>query len=113
MAAIVILALGDSIPYLVGSKFKMFRSPFNDNKYLEGSFAGWLAAFIGATLVLLIRQSGSFGFIVLQAGFASLIAMIAEGIDIQIKLNKIDDNIIIPIVASCVFLVIRFLSTLV
>ena len=70
-----------------------YYAPFNDKKYLEGSFAGWLAAFIGATVVLLIRQSGSFGFIVLQTGFASLIAMIAEGIDIKIGLNKIDDNI--------------------
>jgi len=113
MASIVILALGDSIPYLVGDKFKKIRSPFNDKKFLEGSFAGWLAAFVGATLVLLLRRSGSFGFIVLQTFFASLIAMIAEGIDIKIKLNKIDDNIIIPIVASCVFWLIRFLSTLV
>jgi len=114
MASIIILALGDSIPYLVGNQFKLIRSPFNDSKYLEGSFAGWLAAFIGAFFVLWISGINmSIGFILLQAFFASLIAMIAEGIDIKIKLNKIDDNIIIPVVASCVMWVIRFLARLV
>ena len=114
MASIIILALGDSIPYLVGNQFKLIRSPFNDNKYLEGSFAGWFAAFVCAALVLWIAGVNmSIGFIVLQAFFASLIAMIAEGIDIKIKLNKIDDNIIIPVVASCVIWVIRFLGRLV
>ena len=114
MASIVILALGDSIPYLVGNKFQLFRSPFNEKKYLEGSFAGFLGACIGATFVLWISGINmSFGFIVVQAFFASLFAMIAEAIDIRIRLNKIDDNIIIPIVAACVIWGIRFLVSLV
>lgn len=113
MASITILALGDSIPYMVGNKFKKIRSPFNEKKFLEGSFAGWLAAFIGAALMLFFSLSGSISFIILQAFFASAFAMLAEAIDIRVKLNKIDDNIIIPIVASCVIWFIRFLSTLV
>ena len=110
MASIVILALGDSIPYLVGNQYKLIQSPFNDKKYLEGSFAGFMAAFLGVTILLWVADMRISGFMILQAFFASLIAMIAEGIDIKIKLNKIDDNIIIPIVASCVIWVIRLIS---
>lgn len=103
MASIMILALGDSIPYIVGSYFRKIKSPFSEKKFLEGSLAGFLAAFIGAAFFVGI----------LEAFFASLAAMIAEAIDIKIKLKKIDDNIIIPVVASCVVWVIRFLKNFV
>jgi len=114
MASIIILALGDSIPYIVGAKFRKIKSPFNDKKYLEGSFAGFLAAFVGASLILWVADAdASIGFIVLQAFFASLVAMIAEGIDIKIKLKKIDDNLIVPIVAAITIWVLRFLGKMV
>jgi len=44
-----------------------------------------------------------------EAALAALVAMMVEGIDVKIGINKIDDNIIIPPVAGLVVWILRSL----
>lgn len=95
-ASVVILALGDSVAPLIG-QFGRIRHPFSDAKFLEGMIAGIIAASIGA----------SFFVNPVEAFAASVFAMIAEGIDINLFNEKVDDNLIVPVVAGAVITAVR------
>ena len=98
MAAIIILALGDSFSRLMGP-FGKIKHPFNDKKFLEGVIAGMVAAGLGA--MLLVKP--------LEAIAASFFAMLLEGINLKLFKFKIDDNITIPVIAGFVIWLIRLL----
>ena len=98
MASIVILAVGDSIAPLVG-QFGTMKHPINNKKYVEGVLAGGFLAFLAA--VVFVNP--------LEAALGSIFAMLAEGIDLKIGVKKIDDNIVMPIVAGIVIWFIRYI----
>tara|TARA_Y100000310_G_scaffold342247_1_gene444649 strand:+ start:57061 stop:57648 length:588 start_codon:yes stop_codon:yes gene_type:complete len=91
MASIMILALGDSISRLIGP-YGYLKHPFHNEKFFEGVMAGAIAGFFGALLFVPW----------LYALIASLISMLIEGIDFEIKGFKVDDNLLIPIVAAII-----------
>ena len=99
MASIIILALGDSVSRLVGP-YGYLRHPFHSEKFLEGVIAGAFAATLGAMFFV--------NFV--QAFFASSITMLIEGIDLEIKNFKVDDNLMIPVVAGFVIWLIKILG---
>ena len=99
MASILILALGNSISHLVG-RFGSMKHPFTDNKFLEGFIAGLILAFIGAYVILNNA---------LEAGLGAFIAMLVEGFEVKFKGKKIDDNLMIPIVAGVVIWIVRLI----
>jgi len=88
-ASVIILALGDSI-CVIFKRYSKIKHPLSNKKHLEGMVAGIIAATIGA----------SFFVPVWHALIASTIAMIVEGIEIELHLERIDDNITIPPVAA-------------
>ncbi len=88
-ASVIILALGDSICVILG-RYGKIKHPFASKKYLEGAVAGVIAAAIGA----------SFFVPIWHALIASTIAMIVEGIEIELHVERIDDNITIPPAAA-------------
>ena len=95
MASIIILAIGDAVaPYI--RKFSRVPS----NKRL---FVGLVVGTICSTLGAMVFISP------LEAALAALAAMMVEGIDVKIGINKIDDNIIIPPVAGLVVWILRSL----
>ncbi len=96
-ASITVLALGDSVAPLIG-QFGRIRHPFSDAKFLEGTIAGIIAASIGA----------SFFVSPAEAFAASALGMVAEGINISIFNEKVDDNLIVPLVAGAVIAAMRF-----
>ncbi|HLC50308.1 MAG TPA: hypothetical protein VJI97_02665 [Candidatus Nanoarchaeia archaeon] len=98
LASIMVLAFGDSVSHLFGLHFGKTKTVLSSTKLLEGTIAGFIAGFLGA----LIFVSP------LEAFFASLIAMIAEAIEIKIKTERIDDNLIIPFIAGSAIWVIRY-----
>jgi len=98
MASIIILALGDSVSRLVGP-YGYLKHPFHNEKFFEGVIAGALAGFLGALYFVSW----------LPALIASSVSMLIEGIDLEIKNFKIDDNLMIPIVAGVVIWVIQIL----
>lgn len=95
MASVMILALGDSVAPLVG-RYGKIKHPMSSKKYLEGAVAGFAAGFLGALLFVNVYA----------ALFGALGAMIVEGIDLEIEINPLDDNIIIPVVASIIMVLI-------
>lgn len=99
MASVLILAIGDSVSHIVG-KFGNIKSPLNSKKFLEGSIAGGIAAFIAAFFVL-----GN-GW---EAFFGVFAGMIIEGMDIKFRLQKIDDNLLVPITSGLVIWLVRFI----
>ena len=98
LAAITILAIGDSIPNLVGQYFSIIKHPFSDKKYMEGAVAGIILAAIAAHV-----------FVTWYEGIiAAAIAIFVEGIDMSLG-DKIDDNLVVPLVAGFVIWVIRLI----
>ena len=99
LAAIMILALGDSISHLVGERFGRIRNIFNGHskKLLEGTIMGTLFGFAGALLFVPIPE----------AFLGSLGAMIAEVIKVDLNDKTLDDNLVVPLIAGTVMLLVR------
>ncbi len=97
LASIMVLAFGDSISHIFGVKFGRIRHPFNSKKFLEGMVAGTIAGFFAA--LFFVRWH--------EALAASLLAMFAEGIELKIGAEEVDDNITIPLVAGTAIWVLR------
>ncbi|MBU0460672.1 MAG: SEC59/DGK1/VTE5 family protein [Nanoarchaeota archaeon] len=100
LAAIMILALGDSVSHLVGEKYGKIKNIFNwkGNKLLEGTLAGTFAGFVGAMI-----------FVSWQMAFlGSFVAMVAEVIKIDFNDNTLDDNLVVPLIAGTVMFLLRF-----
>lgn len=99
LAAIMILALGDSISHIVGARYGRIKNIFNwrGHKLFEGTLVGSLCGFIGALLFVPIPEAllGAFG------------AMIAEVLEIEFNQNQLDDNLVVPLVAGTVMLLVR------
>ncbi len=90
MAAIFILAFADSASHLVGIRFGKIKHPFVSTKFIEGWFAGLIAGFLAALVFVPWHEA--------LAG--SFFAMLAEGIEIKLGVDEVDDNILIPVVAA-------------
>jgi dolichol kinase len=97
LAAIVILAIGDSIPNIVGMYFKKVRHPFSNKKFLEGTIIGIVLGALAAHIFVIWYE----------ALLASIIAIFVEGIDLKFH-DKIDDNLTVPLIASLVIASIRW-----
>jgi len=97
LAGIMILTLGDSISTLVGKNFGKLQHPLNKKRLYEGTLAGILFAFLGAMLFV-----NPF-----EAFIASFFAMSVEAIDFRYL--KINDNIIIPLVAAFLIFLLRLI----
>lgn len=88
LAAIMILAVGDSVSHMVGKYFGKYK--FRNSKHMEGTIAGIFFASITASV-----------FINYQLAFiGSTIAMLTETVELKIGKTVIDDNLAIPIIAG-------------
>ncbi len=99
LAAIMVLALGDSVSHLFGARFGEIKNIFNgkSKKLLEGTVAGTLAGFFGALLFVPLPE----------AFLGSMGAMIAEVVKIDLNEKTLDDNLVVPLVAGTVMLLVR------
>lgn len=98
MAAMMVLTFGDSISHLVGAEFGSIKNIFNgkSKKLLEGTLAGSVTGFLAAAFFVPIPEAffGSFG------------AMIAEVIQIDFNEYTLDDNVVVPLVAGTIMLLV-------
>lgn len=92
VASILILAFGDSLTHIIGKYFGSIRSPFDETKHVEGTV---ISFFITA---LVVMKFTSFNQVVV----GTLIAMFIEMMPIKIWKIRIDDNLIIPVLAGAV-----------
>ena len=99
MASVMIMSLGDSVAPMVGQYYGKIKHPLSDKKFLEGTIAGTIAAFLGA--VVFIRP--------VEAAFASVAAMIAEGINLKFSGMNVNDNISMPVTAGIVIWLMRLI----
>lgn len=99
IAAILILAFGDSISHLFGVHYGRIKHPFNDKKFLEGTLFGFLASFAISLFFISLPE----------AFFASTAAMLIEAVEVKIGANTINDNLMIPLVSGVVISVVRVL----
>jgi dolichol kinase len=99
LAAIMILALGDSVSHLVGERFGQIKNIFNgkSKKLLEGTLAGTMTGFLGALIFVPLPE----------AFLGSLGAMIAEVIKIDFNDHTLDDNLVVPLVAGTIMFLLR------
>jgi dolichol kinase len=98
-ASLVILAFGDSFSHLVGKHFGTLKHPFTDKKFLEGAVAGIIAGFFAA--IIFVSP--------FEAFLASFFGMLVEGIDLKLGIEKVDDNIVVPIASAVIIYLIRLL----
>ena len=102
LAAIMVLTLGDSISHLFGAQFGSLRNIFNGNspKLLDGTMMGTGLGFLGALRFVPY----------LEAIVGSAAAMIAEVVKVDFNEYTLDDNLIVPLVAGTVMLLVRNVS---
>lgn len=92
LAAIAIMAIGDSVTSIFGIYFGRWKNPLNPIKHLDGTLFAILLATIGAYTFVDFHQ----------AFIASTVALIFESITRK-KINTvIDDNLVIPLIAGFV-----------
>jgi dolichol kinase len=99
MPSILILAFADSAGHLFGMHFGRIRHPFVSTKFVEGFVVGLIAGFLGALVFAPWHEALA----------ASFFAMLAEGIEIKIGAEEVDDNILIPLVAAIAISAVRYL----
>jgi len=83
--AITTLTLGDGCAHIFGMKFGKTRIPFNKGKNLEGTFFGFLFAFLGA--MIFVDPT--------RALVAAAVGMLVEAIP-----SPINDNLTIPLASG-------------
>lgn len=89
-AAILILAVGDSLNHLIASPMRRGKMPWNQGKNILGVGMGILAG-----------TMATFWFVPWQAAFlASTVALVLETVPWRIGNFYLDDNILVPLVAG-------------
>ncbi len=96
IASIMILTLGDSVSALLGP-FGNIPHPLNKVKLIEGTIAGIIAGYVGA--VIFVSP--------IEALLGSTVAMLVEALDLKFSKIKLDDNILVPLIAGIVMLIVR------
>lgn len=91
-AAILIMAVGDAVAVVAGNLKHQTPLPYNKEKTIQGSIAAFFTATLAASFIVPFHQ----------ALIASAIAMFIESLPLKIGNFKIDDNLIIPLVAGTV-----------
>ncbi|MFC1753895.1 diacylglycerol/polyprenol kinase family protein [Thermoproteota archaeon] len=98
LASIAILTVGDSISHMSGLFGGSMPHPLNISKMLEGTIVGMFAAFLAA--LLFVNP--------IEAFMAAFVAMFFEAIEIKImKRTALDDNLIVPMIAGIVIMLMR------
>lgn len=98
LAGLMILSLGDGVAPLFGS-FGKIQYVNNKRKTLEGVAAGVLVGSLGAWLFVPWYE----------ALLAALFSMGLEGLDLKVLGWKIDDNLLVPVVAGIVIWLVRII----
>ncbi|MFC1801369.1 diacylglycerol/polyprenol kinase family protein [Nanoarchaeota archaeon] len=98
MAGLVILAFGDSIPVLFGG-YGRIQYFHNKKKTWEGILMGIVLSALAARLFVAWYE----------AWIAAAVVMLIEGFDLKIFGWKLDDNLMIPILAGLIIYLLRII----
>ncbi|HBB03052.1 MAG: phosphatidate cytidylyltransferase [Candidatus Peregrinibacteria bacterium GW2011_GWF2_38_29] len=92
IASILTLAIGDSLTNIFGKYCGKIVSPFDKSKNIEGTIIAFFITALGIIKFVSFQQ----------AIVATLLAMLIEMVPIRVWKIKIDDNLLIPIVAGTI-----------
>lgn len=95
LAAIAIVAFGDSVNNIVGRYFGRVKLPWNQKKHAEGLLIS----------ILVSTMAASYFVPLYPALFGSTVAMFLETIPMRIKWLEIDDNLLVPLAAGIAMVV--------
>jgi len=90
LASIILLTFLDPVSHFIGLNFGKIKTPLNKKKNIEGSIAGIIIGGIFASFFV-----GPFVSL-----FGSLVACLVELSEIKLKDDKIDDNLLIPLISG-------------
>ncbi len=94
-ASVMILAVGDSVSFLIGY-FGKLKSSLHEKKNIEGFIAGVVGAGFAASI-----------FVPLYPAFvAAVISLFFEFSEIKLKKRKIDDNFYVPLISAIVLVIL-------
>lgn len=96
-ASIMIVTVGDSAACLVGMSYKLLAKRNGSKKEIFGTFSA-LVLSIGFAMIFVSFK---------EALLASTIALFAELAEVRLNEQKIDDNLIVPLIAGTTILLIR------
>ncbi|MBI2549727.1 phosphatase PAP2 family protein [Candidatus Woesearchaeota archaeon] len=101
VAAIIILAIGDSVSHLAGRLIGRMKHkrPFIEEKMVEGTVVGFVFAAAAAATILPAWM----------AILAAAAGMAVEAMHVKILGKRIDDNLTVPLVAAAVIWGIKYL----
>ncbi len=97
LASILILSFGDSVSHIYGTLVGKKGLPWNKKKTIEGTIYGTITATLASSIIINP----------LYALIASISAMGFESIEIKTGEELTDDNILIPLIAGTVLLILR------
>lgn len=100
LASIAILAFLDPVSHIMGIKFGRTKTFFNKEKNIEGPIAGVLVGSLGA--MLFVNP--------LIALFGGFFGAFFELLNIQVRGIKVDDDLIIPLMAGLAMAFASFLN---
>lgn len=95
-ASIMILSVGDAVSHLIGRYFGKVKTPLHPEKYIEGSVVAFL---ISVPFAFLFFPN------LLAVILASLAAMLVEIPSFKLGSWKVDDNLLIPLVAGGILMI--------
>ncbi|MBU0979978.1 MAG: SEC59/DGK1/VTE5 family protein [Nanoarchaeota archaeon] len=97
-AAMMILAIGDSVSPLIG-QYGSMKHPLNHLKHIEGTFAGIAAATVSCLWFVPWWH----------ALIAATVAMTVETLEIELNKHILDDNITIPLIAGIILWILTYI----
>ncbi len=99
LASIMVLAVGDSISHISGIKgfAGKLKNPFSKKKFFDGIIFGTIAGALGA--LFFVNP--------IEACLGSLVAIVAESVEVALNGEAIDDNIIVPLIAGTTIYLLR------
>lgn len=96
MAAIAIMTVGDALTTIVGTYFGKIKNPLNPKKHLEGT-----------VIAIVVSTLAAFFFVDFPKAFLASSAALVVELFLHDKVTKIlDDNIIVPLVAGIVIMLV-------
>ena len=99
LAAIMVLAVGDSVSHMVGKYFGKRKYSIGSPKHLEGTAAGIFFASIAASMFVTPRL----------AFLGSIAGMLVESVELKIGKMIIDDNLTIPLAVGLTIYLLNLL----
>jgi len=93
-AAIIVLAVGDSVSHIVGRYFGKTRVPFSKNKMLEGTVVAIVFSTLSALLFVDIGK----------AFLASFLTVTFESVYPEKLGRYLDDNLLVPLIAGAIMM---------